>query len=352
MSLFSSAKAINEAGFHILLLAVAAFLAINGTVSYGDILTFSFLFANVMAPLNQVHRCLDEGHECSLMVADLIKILEEPPDRSFAPAKVQEPQVVPGQPVLVVDGLSVEYATEIGRKRALKDVSIVIHHGETVGLAGPSGCGKTTWVRVLLRLTHPASGKVVIGGVPVDSVSRSAIGRLVGYVSQSPFVFSGTVLENIRYGSPNASDEAVQDAARRACIHDEIMEIPGGYHAQVKEAGANLSAGQRQRLALARVFLKDPPILILDEGTSALDTISERNVQRAIDLARKDRTVILVAHRLSTLLDANRIYVFQEGQVVETGTYAELYQKGGVFSNLVDSAAVGVTAEGTANGVK
>jgi ATP-binding cassette subfamily B protein len=183
---------------------------------------------------------------------------------------------------------------------------------------------------------------VKIGNVPVESFSREAIGRLVGYVSQNPFVFAGSIEENIRYARPEASADAVADAARRACIHDEIMAMPDGYRAQIKERGANLSAGQRQRLALARVFLQDPPILILDEGTSALDTINERNVQRAIDLARADRTVILVAHRLSTMIDADCIYVFHGGLIAETGTYAELYQKGGIFTELVHCTQCGV----------
>ncbi len=351
ISLFSSAKAINEAFFHLLVLGAAAFLAINGTVSFGDILTFSFLFANVMTPLNAVHRALDEGHECSLMVADLLKILDEPPDRSFSPAEVKEPTLMTGQPLLVVQDLCVEYATECGCKSALKKVSAIIRHGETIGLAGPSGCGKTTLLRVLLRLTHPTSGLVSIGNVPVESLSREAIGRLIGYVSQNPFVFGGTIEENIRYGRPAADLPAIEDAARRACLHDEIVAMPGGYHAQIKERGANLSAGQRQRLALARVFLQDPPILILDEGTSALDTINERNVQRAIDLTRADRTVILVAHRLSTMLDADRIYVFHDGEVVEIGTYQELYQKGGFFAELVHCTEVGVNGNTPAGSV-
>jgi ATP-binding cassette subfamily B protein len=342
MSLFSSAKAINEAFFHLLVLGSAAFLAINGTVTFGDILTFSFLFANVMTPLNAVHRALDEGHECSLMVADLLNILDEPPDRSFSPTQIQEPTLATGQPLLVVQNLRVEYPTECGFKSALKDVSATIRHGETIGLAGPSGCGKTTLLRVLLRLTHPTAGVVLIGNVPVESISREAIGRLVGYVTQNPFVFGGTIAENIRYGRPDASAQAIEEAARRACLHDEIMAMPGGYDAEIKERGSNLSAGQRQRLALARVFLQDPPILILDEGTSALDTINERNVQRAIDLARADRTVILVAHRLSTMLDVDRIYVFKDGVIVEIGNYQDLYQKGGVFADLVHCTEVGI----------
>jgi ATP-binding cassette subfamily B protein len=156
------------------------------------------------------------------------------------------------------------------------------------------------------------------------------------------------VAENVAYGKPDASLDDVEVAARRANIHDEILAMPGGYHARILERGANLSGGQRQRIALARVFLKNPPVLILDEGTSALDTISERHVQRAIDLACKDRTVILVAHRLTTLLDADRIFVFSGGKIAEEGNYAELYRRGGVFTHLVNCAEVGTTATGKA----
>jgi len=175
--------------------------------------------------------------------------------------------------------------------------------------------------------------------VPIENVSREAIGHLIGYVGQNPFVFSGTIAENIAYGREGSTEEEIRRAAKRACIHDEIMAMPGGYGAAVAERGQNLSGGQRQRLALARVFLKNPPILILDEGTSALDNISERKVQRAIHAARADRTVILVAHRLSTLLDTDRIFVFDEGRVVETGDYDDLVRRGGVFTELVHSAA-------------
>lgn len=342
MSLFGSAKALNEGFFHIAVLALAIYLAIIGTISFGDVLTFSILFLSVMAPLNEVHRGLDEGHECSLHVANLLELLHHPPDRSFSPAEVRKPRVEPGQPLFATENLVVEYATATGVKRALDGVTATIRHGETIGLAGPSGCGKTTWLRVLLRLTHPTRGKVEVGGVPLESISREEIGRLVGYVGQSPFVFHGTVAENIAYGVPGATRQAIEEAARRANILDEIHLMPGGFEALVQERGLNLSGGQRQRLALARVFLKDPPVLILDEGTSALDTISERKVQEAIDLAREDRTVILVAHRLSTLRDTDRIFVFEGGRIVEEGSFAGLSQQGGMFSDLVSCAEVRV----------
>jgi ATP-binding cassette subfamily B protein len=161
---------------------------------------------------------------------------------------------------------------------------------------------------------------------------------LVGYVGQNPFVFAGTVATNIAYGCEDATPEKIRRAAEMACIHDEIMMMSGGYKARVAERGQNLSGGQRQRIALARIFLKNPPILILDEGTSALDNISERFVQQAITAARTDRTVILVAHRLTTLIDTDRILVFDDGRIVETGSYTELVRRDGVFAELVRSA--------------
>ncbi len=243
-------------------------------------------------------------------------------------------------PLVVAEDLQVEYGTSDNkRKRVLNGVNLRIEAGETIGVAGRSGCGKSTWLKIMMRLIHPSGGNLSLGGVPIDSVSREAIGDLIGYVGQNPFVFSGTIAENIAYGCEYATLDQIREAAKMACIDDEIMKMPGEFQARVSERGQNLSGGQRQRIALARVFLKNPPILILDEGTSALDNISERRVQRAIHAARTDRTVILVAHRLSTLLDTDRIFVFDEGRVVETGTYNELVRANGVFTELVLSAA-------------
>jgi len=341
MSLFGCGKALNEGFFHILVLAFAVYLFVHGQLrGIGDIFTFSVLYLSVMCPLNEVHRFIDEAHESSLRVGDLIKLLREPVDRSFKPTEPREPKLGVGEPVLVTEDLSVVYPSSSREKRpALNSVSMVIRHGETIGVAGRSGCGKTTWLRTMLRLVHPTAGTALIGGVPLESISREAIGRLIGYVGQNPFVFSGSIAANIAYGSADVTPEQVRRAAEMACIHDEIMRMPGGYKARVAERGQNLSGGQRQRIALARIFLKNPPILILDEGTSALDNISEKFIQQAINSAPNDRTVILVAHRLTTLLDSDRILVFADGRIVETGSYAELLRKNGVFAELVRSAS-------------
>jgi len=189
-----------------------------------------------------------------------------------------------------------------------------------------------------MRLLHPYSGQADLGGKPLHSISREGIAQAVGYVGQAPFIFAGTIADNIAYERLGASRDEILRAAEMACLHEEIMEMTSGYDATVLEGGKNLSGGQRQRLALARVLLKNPPLLILDEATSALDTISERRIHDALVALRGDRTVVLVAHRLSTLLNADRILVFDHDKIVDEGSYEELLERGGLFAELVNSA--------------
>jgi ATP-binding cassette, subfamily B, bacterial len=343
MALFGSGKGVCEGLFHVGVLAVAIYLAIIGRMSVGGVFALSLLFLNVMAPMSELHRLLDEGHETSLLVGDLLELMAEPADPSFATKEVRAPVVVRSQPVIVAENLRVEYRTPREERRwALQGISLAIQHGETIGIAGRSGSGKTTFLKVLLRLVHPHDGSLSVCGKPIDELSRAEIGRLFGYVGQSPFVFSGSIAQNIAYGAPEASLADIRRVAEMANLHDDICEMPGGYEAVISERGQNLSGGQRQRLALARVLLKQPPLLILDEATSALDNISERNVQRALGIAGKDRTTILVAHRLSTLRDADRIFVFDEGRIAEVGSYDALVVAGGVFTELVRSADSGL----------
>jgi ATP-binding cassette subfamily B protein len=348
MALFGSGKALNEGLFHVLVLGFATYLAINRApgFSFGDILTFSLLFLNVMTPLSEVHRVLDEGHEASLRVGDLAEMLSDPLDDSFLTPGESHPNLEVGSPAVIVNDLVVEYTTIDGqRRRALDGISLRARHGETIGIAGRSGSGKSTWVKVLLRLLHPTAGTVFLGERPLAEVSRADIARLFGYVGQSPFVFSGTIAENIAYGNESVTEKDIRRAAQLAHLDHEIELMPGGYEAEVTKRGQNLSGGQRQRLAIARLLLKNAPILILDEATSALDNISERHVQRSLGITNTDRTTILIAHRLSTLRDCDRIFVFDEGKIVEVGTYTDLVQQGGLFAALVMSAEKGVTEE-------
>jgi ATP-binding cassette subfamily B protein len=338
MSLFGCSKALNEGACHVVVLAFAVYYARMGAISVGDILSLSMLFAGVMAPLNEVHRVIDEGHESSLRMRDFIEMLEEPVDSSYQVSAPLRPHFEPGRPAIVVRNLQVDLSSMRGSPvRALHDVSFEVRYGETIGIAGRSGSGKSTCAKVLLNMVHPTGGEVLIGGVPLADIPRAELARLFGYVSQQPFVFAGTVEENIAYGPAYATAEDVRRVASMANIHHEIAHMPRGYQAQLTEQGRNLSGGQRQRLALARTLLREPPILLFDEATSALDNISERYVQRALELKRADRTILLIAHRLSTLRNTDRILVFDGGRIAETGTFKQLLSVGGIFSELVRS---------------
>ncbi len=378
MTGYETFKALNEGLFHLLVLGLAIYLVsvratypLSGQVIQpGDIVTFSMLFYRVVIPLKTLWSLLENVQECSLRVDDLLKLLAQPPDPTFSPLQslnlsmmvrvaalykrdsqplpvaARNPQLVKGSPLIVVSGLVADYVTPSGRaRRALHGVSLTVAHGQTVGVAGPAGSGKSTWLKVLLRLTPPAAGQVSIGGVPLEQIDRATIARLFGYVSQTPFVFAGTVMENLIYGHEDAKEEEVRRAAEVACIHDEIMAMPAAYQSRVAERGQNLSGGQRQRIALARVFLKNPPILLLDEATSALDNINEKAVKEALAATRADRTTILVAHRLTTLNDADEILVFDKGRIVERGAFQELEQAGGLFARLVRSSEASPAAD-------
>jgi ATP-binding cassette subfamily B protein len=350
MSLYGSAKALNEGLFHILVLGFATYLAIHQRISFGDVLTFSVLFLNVMAPMNEIHRVLDEGHEASLRVGDLLQMLHSPLDRAFSTPENRSLAVQEGEPVIEVEDLLVQYITPDGITRtALDHLNLTIRHGESIGIAGRSGSGKSTWIKVLLRLMHPQAGRIFFGGKPLHDVSRQELAELVSYVGQNPFVFSGTIYDNIAYGNGEVSPTAVQRAAEMANLHNEIMLMPGGYQALVTERGQNLSGGQRQRLAIARLLLKRSPILILDEATSALDNISERRVQEALGIQEDGRTTIIIAHRLSTLKSCDRILVFEDGRITAVGSYDELVAQDGLFAELVKSADEGLPS---GNGVR
>jgi len=339
MTVFESIKALNEGLFYILMVAFSIFLAVRGDISVGSILAFSGLYLGVMAPLREIHRIIDDAHESSLRVADLLQMLAQPLDDSYATRTLRPPRIGEDSNLILAEDLTMEYRALDGRSRTvLAGVDLRVRLGETIGVAGPSGSGKSTWLKLILRLIHPKHGLLLLGGEPIKAISREDIGRLIGYVSQTPFVFSGTVAENIAYGCGDVTREAIEQAARMANIHEEILEIPGGYDAMLSERGANLSGGQRQRIALARVFLKNPPILILDEATSALDNVSEKRIQQAVAQSRADRTTIIVAHRLTTLRGCDRIFVFDGGRIVEQGTYDQLVAGNGLFARLVRGA--------------
>ncbi|MEI2678954.1 MAG: ABC transporter transmembrane domain-containing protein [Burkholderiaceae bacterium] len=295
----------------------------------GQTVVYVIILVSGVAVLAEVYGDLLRAAGATERLMELLAT--ESPIRSPAIPRVL-PEVQRGSS-LSLDAVTFRYPSR-PKQAALADFSLQVAPGETVALVGPSGAGKSTVFQLLLRFYDVAEGTVRIDGVPVRDLALEALRGRIGIVPQDSVIFSANAMENIRYGRPDATDAEVIAAAKAAFAHDFITALPDGYQTFLGERGVRISGGQRQRISIARAMLKNPPLLLLDEATSALDAESERMVQAALESAMKDRTTLVIAHRLSTVQRADRIVVMDGGRIVESGTHATLSASGGLYSRL------------------
>jgi ABC-type multidrug transport system fused ATPase/permease subunit len=308
----------------------------TGRPSPGTVTAVLLYLGRFYVPLEQLGRLIGHSLPWSVAAADRIFEFLDTEDQLPTPAGALVPSRVEG--AIEVRGLTFGYKDET----VLDDIDLAIEPRETVALVGPSGVGKTTLVDLVCRFYDPRQGHVLIDGVDVRQYDPRALREHIGVVLQEPFLFNTTVEENISYGRPGATEQDIVDAATRAGAHEFISELPEGYRTPVGERGVKLSVGQKQRISIARALLKEPAILILDEATSSVDTITERAIQDALAVAARGRTTILIAHRLSTTDIADRVVVLEKGRIVEQGTQAELLGREGRFAELYRMQSAGL----------
>jgi subfamily B ATP-binding cassette protein MsbA len=314
-----------------IILWIAGKQIVSGSLSAGAFITFLASLLSLMRPIKRLTNVYTINQHAMAAADRIFETLDTNPAVAEKPGAVNLPRI---KHSIKFDGVSFSYDPK--DKEVLKDISFEIKVGEIAAFVGPSGVGKTSLVNLVPRFYDVSEGSVKIDGVDVrDSTSRSLMGQ-IGLVTQETILFNDTVAANICYGSPAADRETVMKAAKIANAHDFIMKMPKGYDTVIGERGFRLSGGEKQRIAIARAVYKDPPILVLDEATSQLDTESEMLVQEAIDRMMRDRTVLVIAHRLSTIKHATMIYVLDGGKIAEKGSHEELLARGGLYKRLYD----------------
>ena len=316
---------------NVVILVAGGIFTYNEWITFADFTTF-ILFVNIfMTPIRNLINLIEQLQNGMSGFTRFCELIDTPVEED-APNAIELSDVKGG---IRFDHVSFAYTDD--NREVLSDLSLDIAPGKTVALVGPSGAGKTTICHILPRFYEIHGGSVCIDGKNIADVTRSSLRRHIGIVTQDVFLFTGTIFENIAYGKEGATMDEVVSAAKLANIHDFIMGLPNGYHTFVGERGVKLSGGQKQRISIARVFLKDPAILILDEATSALDNATEILIQKSLDALCKGRTTIVVAHRLSTVKNADEIVVIAEEGIKEKGTHQVLLEKGGIHAELYQS---------------
>lgn len=312
----------------LIVMVAGSYFVINGTLSNGGFVAFILLVGVFFRPLEKINAVIETYPKGIAGFKRYTELIDTPPAIADRPGAIDAPEL---RGDIAYEGVSFSYAKG---NPVLEDIDLRIAAGETVAFVGPSGAGKTTICSLLPRFYEPTAGRITVDGIDVRDMTLASLRRQIGIVQQDVFLFAGTIRDNIAYGRLGASEADILDAARRARLDQLIAELPDGLDTVIGERGVKLSGGQKQRLAIARIFLKNPPILILDEATSALDTQTERAIQQSLLELAEGRTTLVIAHRLATIREADRIVVIDESGIAEQGSHAELLAQPGVYSLL------------------
>lgn len=318
----------------VVIMAFGGWLIMKDNMNYVDLVTFYLYISTFINPIRKLGNFTEifmNGYAGLTRFIDLMRLQPEVKE----PAEPVKPDAVRGR--IIIENVCFTYDDKTS---VLDNINLEISEGETVAIVGPSGGGKSTLCQLIPRFYDVDAGCVKLDNVDVRSISKETLRKNIGIVQQDVFLFPGTVMENIRYGRPEATDEEVFEAARKAEIYDDIMNMPDKFDSYVGERGVLVSGGQKQRISISRIFLKNPPVLILDEATSALDTVTETRIQKAFDKLAEGRTTVIIAHRLSTIRGADRIILIDDGQIKEQGTHQQLMAAGGQYAQLYRYSAI------------
>lgn len=311
----------------------------KGLITVGDYAAYLLFISNFTQPIRRLNQFVEQFQDGMSGFRRFAEIMAEHPELN--PEHPQTPATIQGD--ISFEDVSFTYGDS---NTILSHINLTIPAGRTVALVGPSGGGKTTLCHLIPRFYTPQQGRITLDGIDVQDFNYTELRRHIGIVQQDVFLFTGTIRENIAYGNLDASDEEIIDAAKKADLHNYILSLEEGYDTYIGERGIKLSGGQKQRISIARVFLKNPPVLILDEATSALDNATEQAIQTAFDTLAKNRTTLVVAHRLSTICNADEIVVLTENGIAEQGTHAELLRtEGGLYRTLYETQFAGLLQE-------
>ncbi len=332
--IFESIKSFVEQIGVVIIIILTAYFVLNNQMTIGAIMFHIMLFNNVSAPIRQLHRIYDEINDALIYSEGFFDILES--DNEIETSGDYIPEKIVG----LIEIKNVDFVYPNGTK-ALSDINFTVKPNETTALVGLSGAGKSTIINLLDKFYLPSSGKICLDGVDLMDYNTDFLRKNIGLVLQKNHIFKGTIAENILYGNPKASHSEVIEAAKQAYIHDQIIQLPKGYDSDAHL----LSGGQQQRIAIARLFLKSPPIIFLDEPTASLDAIATEQIKKSLDAIKKDRTVIIISHSISQIIDASNIIVLEKGKCVEKGTHDELFDNKGTYHQIFMAMANSLNIE-------